>query len=199
MHSILLKCGERPLERTIKRQVMNMIYYDKASASEIPRVSVLIGDTSANAMHYFCKDCHVDRRSIDLVGSHAKAIWLLSMPEDGQTHSALMMLEGSVIAVKPGIRAVTGFHDQAASRQGASLIDFFDALFLYHPNEPRACQNIGCMANVGFIPPDNAGGLDECYEFDTGPGNVPSTLLYNTTPTASECMTKTAKRASIIQ
>ncbi|OCK97332.1 UPF0075-domain-containing protein [Cenococcum geophilum 1.58] len=67
------------------------------------------------------------------------------------------MTEGSFIVSRTGITTVKDFRvsDQAAGRQGL-----------------RACQNIGGITNVCFIPPDNKGSIDKCYDFDTGPGIV---------------------------
>ncbi|KAF8250487.1 UPF0075 domain protein [Wilcoxina mikolae CBS 423.85] len=177
LHLKIEKFDDIELPQSIKKPVFNIIRSNKTSPEELCQINVQLGEVFADSVEEFCRRHGYDlEKDIDVVASHGQTIWLLSMPAEGQTRSALTMAEGSILAARLGKTAVTDFRisEQSVGRQGAPMIAFFDGLVLQHPTIPRACQNIGGIANVCFIPPTSQenGGMSGIYDFDTGPGNM---------------------------
>jgi 1,6-anhydro-N-acetylmuramate kinase len=158
----------------IKKPILTMLRETKTTPSLMSQLNVNLGKMFADAVKTFCEKHGVPMASIDLIGSHGQTIWLLSMPKEGETQSALCLGEGTVMAALTGITTVTDFRmaEQAVGRQGAPLVALIDGLLLRNPHKLRICQNIGGIANLCVVPPDSQGGVDAMVDWDCGPGNM---------------------------
>ena len=170
----MTKYKEMQHHEKIKKRVFKLIRHNSTTPEEMAQVNMELGVDFADAVLRFLKESNLTTDDVDVVGTHGQTIWLLSMPRNGQVKSALTMCEPSIMAKMIGKTIVHDFrvHEQSYGRQGAPLVAFLDGLVLHHPTKLRACQNIGGIGNVCFIPADKDGGVDEIYDFDTGAGNV---------------------------
>jgi 1,6-anhydro-N-acetylmuramate kinase len=174
LHMEVLKYDEIPVPQRMKKPILQMLRETRTTPSAMSQLNVQLGQMFADAVHEFCAKHSVAIDSIDLIGSHGQTIWLLSMPQDGETRSAFCLGEGTIISALTGITTVTDFRqaEQAVGRQGAPLVALIDGLLLRHPTRTRLCQNIGGIANLCLIPADANGGVDAMVDWDCGPGNM---------------------------
>jgi anhydro-N-acetylmuramic acid kinase len=104
-------------------------------------------------------------READLIGFHGQTI--LHQPDRRRTWQ---IGDAGELAWRTGLPVVFDFRsaDVAAGGQGAPLAPIYHAALARDAGRPLAVLNLGGVANVTWIGPD-----DELIAFDTGPGNGP--------------------------
>ncbi|KAG2733138.1 hypothetical protein G9P44_004128 [Scheffersomyces stipitis] len=174
LHLSVLKYDEMDMPPALKSRVLRMIKENKTKLEEVSEIAALLGMAFAKAADDFCQKHGIEKSIIDIIGSHGQTIWYVPDSKPGQCRSVITSGEACYIAEKMGKTVVSEFRisEQSVGRQGAPMIAFFDSLLLVHPKNFRICQNIGGIANVCFVFPEKDGGLDKCFDYDTGPGNV---------------------------
>ena len=101
---------------------------------------------------------------VDVIGFHGHTI--IHRPDRGLTRQ---IGDGAALARLTGIPVVDDFRgrDMAAGGQGAPLAPLFHAALARDMEKPVAVLNIGGVANLTWIGPE-----DRLLAFDTGPGNA---------------------------
>jgi anhydro-N-acetylmuramic acid kinase len=141
----------------------------------IARLSFLLGELYAEAVHDTCRRNRVPLSSIELIGMHGQTIFHEGQPiayVGRRVASTLQIGEAAVVAERTGIRTISNFReaDMAAGGRGAPLVPYLDYLLFRHRRMGRVALNIGGIANITVIP----AGADpqDVIAFDTGPGNM---------------------------
>jgi anhydro-N-acetylmuramic acid kinase len=157
----------RPYPARLRRALLAIAEGRPATAGDLARLHVAVGERLADAVLQLCRSLRVDLRTVALVGSHghtlhhaprARATWQIGDP--------------AVIAVRTGITTVADFRAAAvaAGGEGAPLAPFAHALLFAHPRRRRAVQNFGGIGNVTYLP--RGARPAGVTAFDTGPGNM---------------------------
>ncbi|KAF4178299.1 hypothetical protein CNMCM8694_009231 [Aspergillus lentulus] len=149
----LLHYGEFPMPKKLKARVMKLIKENKTTPEEMAIVNIQLGEVITDAVKWFAQKNNFSLASdVDLIGGQGQTIWHLPLPElfeGNQSRAHLDMGEIAIIAAGTGVTSLGNFR--------------------VHPTLNRAVQNIGGIANFSILP---RGAVEECYDFDTGPGNV---------------------------
>lgn len=168
----LIKYDSVVMPSKIRTDIFSMLREDAAPPSMLSQMDAEMGHTFANAIHLFAHKHSISVDDIDMIGSGGQLISLTGTPPKGQHRSNMCLGEGTVISAKTGVTTVSDYRtaEQAVGRQGAPLFAYLVGLLLHHPTRLQICITIGGITTVCFIPPDNAGGIDAMYDWDTGPG-----------------------------
>jgi anhydro-N-acetylmuramic acid kinase len=165
-----------PYPGPVRREILRVAGGAAASAGEIARLNVLVGELFGKAALAGCRKFGVPIRRVELIGSHGQTVFHQGQPGHylgARSIAATMQIgEPAVIAARTGIPTVGDFRpsDLAAGGQGAPLVPFVDFLLYRHPRRGRVALNIGGIANLTAIP---AGArAEDVFAFDTGPGNM---------------------------
>jgi anhydro-N-acetylmuramic acid kinase len=137
-----------------------------------------LGELFAEAALKVIEVANIDRKRVQLVGSHGQTVRHLPPNRNSfAIHSVsrvgtLQIASPAVIAMRTGIPVVSDFRakDMAAGGQGAPLVPLVDWLLLRHPNKTRIALNIGGIANLTVLPAKAK--VSDVLAFDTGPGNM---------------------------
>ena len=114
----------------------------------------------------FLKKNNIEKKEIDLIGSHGQTVWHI------HGHSTLQLGEASVLTQKFSTPSISDFRvmDIAAGGSGAPLVPFIDYLWFKDYPKTFLLLNIGGIANFTIIPKNSESQEDICA-LDTGPGN----------------------------
>ena len=170
-----------PFDTQVRDEILRLAGGQEATAADFCRINFLLGRLYAETSLRLCRECGVEPKDIDLIGSHGQTLWHIPQPETylGQTfRSTLQLGECSVLTETFGCPVVGDFRvrDVAAGGLGAPLVPYSEYLIYRSETKCIALQNIGGIGNITCLPP--ACKPEEVFAFDTGPGNMVMDAVY---------------------
>ncbi len=140
----------------------------------------LVAEAFALAVNELLAKCELCASDIEAIGSHGQTIRHYPNGDAPNTDFSAQSARGftcqigdpNTIAVLTNIDVIADFRrkDIALGGQGAPLVPAYHNAVFAHKEKHRALVNIGGMANITILAPENSGIAP--LGFDTGPGNT---------------------------
>ena len=166
----LLKYEQVEYPEGLAEAVHDAIHSKSIQLEVLANLNIKLGEFYGEAVLNFLDSHNIPRGVIKIIGSHGQTIFHRSKKVNG-VGATLQIGDGAIIAKKTEIPVVSDFRidDIAVGGEGAPLTPYFHYILFRDFAEPMAVVNIGGIANITFIPPDEH--FEKMIAFDSGPGN----------------------------
>ncbi|MDN6123430.1 MAG: anhydro-N-acetylmuramic acid kinase, partial [Brevibacterium sp.] len=160
----ILASREVEFDQRLRADILRLLEPGDVPLSLVSSVDGRLGRFSAEAVQHLCAESGVD---CDLIVSHGQTV--RHDISDGVVTSTLQIGQPAWIAEATGAPVLSDVRvrDVAAGGQGAPLVGLLDGLLLGAAETPPAVLNLGGLANITVMAPDQPP-----VAFDTGPANA---------------------------
>jgi len=155
-----------PIPVPLKQAILNICQGQQLTLSQFGQLDTQLGKLFAEAVLALMAQEQVRAEDVVAIGCHGQTVW--HEPQGDAPHT-LQIGDNNQIVARTGITVVGDFRrrDMALGGQGAPLVPAFHHALLAHPTERRMVLNIGGIANLSLLFPDQP-----VRGYDTGPGNM---------------------------
>ena len=157
-----------PYDATLRQALLNLHTSGPDELHRSQQLGLRLARLYAEAVHDVLRPHRLSASQVTAIGAHGQTI--RHQPQlDGDVGYTLQLNQPALLAELTGICVVADFRsrDIAAGGQGAPLVPAFHRALWGHPHRPVAALNLGGIANLSLIQPDQP-----LLGFDCGPGNM---------------------------
>lgn len=154
------------LPEELRQQLLKLCLDPQVSLQTLGEVDHHFASFCADSINSLLAAQGIEPDQIQAIGSHGQTIF---HSPNGDRPFTQQIGDANIIAAKTQIPCVADFRrmDMAYGGQGAPLVPAFHQALFAKQNSQRVIVNIGGIANITVLD-----GLNNCYGYDTGPGNL---------------------------
>lgn len=155
-----------PIPLDIKNAILAICQGQPLTLSQLGQLDNRLGKLFAEAVEILMTQQGLTYTDVTAIGCHGQTVW---HEPQGEAAHTMQIGDNNQIVARTGVTVVGDFRrrDMALGGQGAPLVPAFHQALLAHPTENRMVLNIGGIANLSLLIPEQP-----VRGFDTGPGNM---------------------------